>query len=61
LQIELDFEKLYPGNNLSLFTKFEVLKSKILKYVEKCNVKGVDDLVIEIQNPPPSGKFFKII
>jgi len=57
----LDFEELYPGNNLSLFTKFEVLKCKIVKYVEKYNVQGVDNLVIEIQNPPSSGKFFKII
>ncbi|KAE9530469.1 hypothetical protein AGLY_010931 [Aphis glycines] len=48
--IELDFEVLYPGKNLVLYNKFEVLKNKLPKYVKKYNIQGVDHQVDVIQN-----------
>lgn len=59
LQIEYDFELLYPGiDSMILFIKFELFKKKLPVYVQKSNYKGIDKLVVnEILEPTVPGKF----
>lgn len=59
LQIEYDFDLLYPGKDpMILFIKFELFKKKLLVYLQKSNYKGIDKLVVnEILDPSVPGKF----
>jgi len=57
LQIELDFEQLYPGKDLIFFTNFELFKTKIPNLIRKNKYIGIDNLIDEILNPTVLGKF----
>jgi len=57
LQIELDFEQLYPGEDLILFTNFELFKTKIPNLIRKNKYRRIDSLVDEILNPTILGEF----
>lgn len=56
LQIELDFEQLYPEKDLILFTNFELFKTKTPNLIRKNKYKGIDSLVDEILTPTVLGK-----
>eukprot|EP00102_Acyrthosiphon_pisum_P024178 XP_016661388.1 PREDICTED: uncharacterized protein LOC107884234 isoform X1 [Acyrthosiphon pisum] len=53
--IELDFEQLYPGKDLTLFTNFELFKTKIPNLIRNYKYKGIDSLVDEILTPTVLG------
>lgn len=58
LQIELDFEQLYTGKDLTLFTNFELFKTKIPNLIRNYKYKKIDSLVDEILTPTTVlGKF----
>ncbi|XP_060868353.1 uncharacterized protein LOC132943397 [Metopolophium dirhodum] len=59
IQIEIDFQTLYPGKDKLLFHKFDVFKVKLIKYIDKLNkrfsLQDESTLLSELKTPSRLG------